>query len=142
MNYALLVKIKLTPITGGKNKLMQEVIKIPVNDTIKLEEMYKLIGCRVIDIKNTYACNNPVTGYVRPLTMVFDDEFLLQSIPAPNLIASILYGYGQWHHEMICGNVILCDTTEDGECVGFSEDEASELADKLGNIAAKLNEGK
>lgn len=101
--------------------------KFVTTKSLELERCYDLIGCRLIDIHTVCDGN---------LLLISDDEFLLNNIPIPNLMAS------QLDRCVLCGKVILCRTNNDGECVPFSEAEADLLISLLkriqGNIVASL----
>lgn len=122
-NYIIL----FTPEIDG-DKLCSVITK-EVCDTksLELERRYDLIDCRLIDIHTVCDGN---------LLLIFDDEFLLNHIPIPNVMAS------QLDRCVLCGKVILCRTNNDGECVPFTETEADLLISLLkriqGNIVASL----
>lgn len=128
--YAILIEV------GVKDGAIKNKLSIvPFKDTIKLDDMYRLIGCRLIDIRETRELHSKV-GTIRPLSMVFDDEFLLHGGEViPNVAASLLYGYLQ-HGQMICGNVLLCDVDAEGNSIGFSEQEADNITKTLDKLLA------
>lgn len=122
-NYIIL----FTPEIDG-NKLCSVITKEVCNTkSLELERCYDLIDCRLIDIHTVCDGN---------LLLIFDDEFLLNHIPIPNVMAS------QLDRCVLCGKVILCRTDNDGECVPFTEAEADLLISLLkriqGNIVASL----
>ncbi len=130
MNYAILIETS-TEDSALDNKFS----KVSFEGNIKLKDMYRLIGCRLIDIKETNGLVCSGVGIIRPLSMVFDDEFLLNGNKQPNIAASLLYGWLQ-HGEMIHGNVLLCDTDADGNSIGFSEQETDNLIKNLEKLLA------
>lgn len=122
----------LIEVSEKDGVLKHNISTVPFKDKIKLDDMYKLIGCRLIGIEETREYYSKV-GTIRPLSMVFDDEFLLHDEAIPNIIASSLYGV--WEHgNVICGNVLLCDVDTEGNSIGFSEQEANDIAKTLDKL--------
>ena len=90
-------------------------------NSLELETMYNWIGngCRCIDI----AESTVVTSISSNLLLIFDDEFLLNTInPEPNKIASLLFGYGYKTNDCLCGNVIIAKGVGD-RTEGFTDEE-------------------
>lgn len=88
---------------------------------LELVTMYQWIGngCRYIDIKESAI----VTNIKSNLLLIFDDEFLLNTLnPEPNKIASLLFGYGYKTNECLCGNVIIAKGVG-GSTEGFTDEE-------------------
>lgn len=105
-------------------------------DSVSLKTMYKLCECDCIDIKTIFPLYN--------VAVVYDDEFLLNKSGDDlyaNQLASILYGYNQ-HGECLCGSVMLCETTEDGDCVPFEESKADNLIALLESIDKQIGDVK
>ncbi len=102
-------KIKVIKLTQGI--IQPEIIEID-NDNF-LDECYKHINCRCIDI---------VTGIYKDqyVDIVVDDEGLLRDDRIVNPIAWYLYSKCR-PDAPIVGNAILCDTNEDGETISISE---------------------
>ena len=97
-----------------------------------LEYYYKKIGCRTITFVSCYALNG-IEG-LENLSMIVDDEALLQETPPPiNAAATLLYGYRQ-HGQAIFGNAILVDTdTETGETKSLTWEQAAAVINWLNN---------
>lgn len=84
-NYIILFSLEI-----DGNKLYFIITKEVCNTkNLKIERCYDLIDCRLIDIH---------TVYDRNLLLIFYDEFLLNHIPIPNLMAS------QLDRCVLCGN--------------------------------------
>ncbi len=103
----------------------------------ELKTMYDWIGCDFIEIGQSII-NDKMDCDVK---LVFDEEFLLKNEPKVNKIASLLFGYGILHDEVLCGNVLLAKDilNEKGEpeLTGFSEGEIKKLASII-DIAKNL----
>lgn len=125
MGYIVLLKTVL------ENNLVENIIqKIPHIGDIELETLYKHCECRCIDIKDIDTSWLETENVVA----VYDDEFLLKGGELyANQLASVLYGYLE-HGECLCGNVLLCKTTEDGDCIPFDEAEADNIVNLLGKL--------
>jgi len=100
--------------------------------------MYKLCECELIDIKDIpiqlVEFNNEL-GIIPAVTLIFDEEFLLKNQkPIANEIASVIFGYGRMHDQCLCGNVLLCYTNEEGDCMPFSESETNGIIKCLKRI--------
>lgn len=125
MGYMVLLKTVLDD-SGVKNVIQ----KISHAGEIKLGTMYKHCECRCIDIKEIDTSLLDMENIVA----VYDDEFLLKGGELyANQLASVLYGYLE-HGECLCGNVLLCKTTEDGDCIPFDETEADNVVKSLGKL--------
>lgn len=124
MQYVVLVKTVVDE-NGNKKNVIEKVAHV---GDIELKTMYKLCECEYIDIKEVPFRLSWFDGemcIIPAVTMVFDDEFLLNhSKPIANELASLVYGYGQIHYQCLCGSVMLCVTNQDGDCVPFQESEA------------------
>ena len=94
---------------------------------LELETMYDRIGCDFIEIGRSII-NDKMDCNVK---LVFDEEFLLKNEPIPNKIASLLFGYGILHDEVLCGNVLIAKDilNEEGEpeLGGFNDGEMKKL---------------
>lgn len=44
------------------------------------------------------------------------------------------FGYGRMHDQCLCGNVLLCYTNEEGDCMPFSESETNGIIKCLKRI--------
>ena len=90
---------------------------------LELETMHEWIGCDFIEIGQS-VINDKMDCNVK---LVFDEEFLLKNEPQANKIASLLFGYGILHDEVLCGNVLIAkdviNEEEEVELGGFSEGE-------------------
>lgn len=100
--------------------------------------MYKLCECELIDIKDIplqlVEFDNEL-GIIPAVTLIFDEEFLLKNQkPIANEIASVIFGYGRMHDQCLCGNVLLCYTNEEGDCMPFSENETNGIIKCLKRI--------
>ena len=104
---------------------------------LELETMYDWIGCDLIEIGQS-VINDKMDCNVK---LVFDEEFLLKNEPQVNKIASLLFGYGILHDEVLCGNVLIAKDVlnEEGELElgGFNEGEIKKLESIIG-IASNL----
>lgn len=104
---------------------------------LELETMYDWIGCDLIEIGQS-VINDKMDCNVK---LVFDEEFLLKSKPQVNKIASLLFGYGILHDEVLCGNVLIAKDVlnEEGdlELGGFNEGEIKKL-ESIIDIARNL----
>lgn len=119
MDYVILLKTVLE-----NNTVANIIQRIPHTGDIELATMYKYCECRCIDVKNI---NTSFLDNMKNIVVIFDEEFLLKSGDIyANEIASVLYGYLE-HGECLCGNVMLCKTTDDGDCVPFEEKEADRI---------------
>lgn len=94
---------------------------------LELETMYDWIGCDLIEIGQS-VINDKMDCNVK---LVFDEEFLLKNEPQVNKIASLLFGYGILHDEVLCGNVLIAKDVlnEEGEpeLSGFNDGEIKKL---------------
>ena len=102
-----------------------------------LETMYDWIDCELIEIGQS-VINDKMDCNVK---LVFDEEFLLKNEPQVNKIASLLFGYGILHDEVLCGNVLIAKDilNEEGEqeLGGFNEGEIKKL-ESIIDIARNL----
>jgi hypothetical protein len=141
MNYLVLVKTVVDD--NGKRNVIE---KIPYDGEVSLKSAYELIGCETIDIEEVpfYArkFRHELT-FIPKMTFIFDDEFLLKhSKPVANELASLAFGYGKFHNQCLCGNVLLCDTNEEGESFPFDEDYANMVVKCLKRIGNHVDEVK
>lgn len=94
---------------------------------LELETMYDWIGCDLIEIGQS-VINDKMDCNVK---LVFDEEFLLKNEPQVNKIASLLFGYGILHDEVLCGNVLIAkdvlNKEDEPELGGFNEGEIKKL---------------
>lgn len=136
MNYAILLKTVVD--ANSKTNSVEKVPMMEVFPTISLESMYKLCECELVDIKDMplqLVEFDGELGIIPAVTLVFDEEFLLKNEkPVANELASVIYGYGRLHDQCLCGNVLLCYTNEEGECMPFSEGEANAIVKCLTRI--------
>lgn len=99
--------------------------------------MHEWIGCDFIEIGQS-VINDKMDCNVK---LVFDEEFLLKNEPQANKIASLLFGYGILHDEVLCGNVLIAkdviNEEEEVELGGFSEGEIKKL-ESIIDIARNL----
>ena len=104
---------------------------------LELETMYDRIGCDFIEIGQSII-NDKMDCNVK---LVFDEEFLLKNEPITNKIASLLFGYGILHDEVLCGNVLIAKDVlnEEGEPEfgGFNDGEIKKL-ESIIDIARNL----
>ena len=103
---------------------------------LELETMHEWIGCDFIEIGQS-VINDKMDCNVK---LVFDEEFLLKNEPQANKIASLLFGYGILHDEVLCGNVLIAKDVineEEVELGGFSEGEIKKL-ESIIDIARNL----
>lgn len=133
MNYVILVKTNI-----DNNIKHNSIEKIPYKEKISLESMYKLCECDLVDIKDIplqLVEFDSELEIIPAVTLVFDEEFLLKSEkPVANELASVIYGYGRLHDQCLCGNVLLCYTNEEGDCLPFCESEANGIIKCLKRI--------
>lgn len=98
-----------------------------LEEKLELETMYDWIGCDFIEIGQSII-NDKMDCSVK---LVFDEEFLLKNEPQVNKIASLLFGYGILHDEVLCGNVLIAKDVlnEEGETElsGFNDGEIKKL---------------
>jgi hypothetical protein len=135
--YIILLKSYL-----DEDGVLQEAIEqVPHNGNIGLKKLYELIGCDIVDVKETQPAgyNLMSTCVMLPaMTLVFDDEFLLKTDnPQANRLASVLNGYPWRHSQCLCGNVVICDSTEDGEMVPFDEEATAKIVSGLEKLYAE-----
>lgn len=94
---------------------------------LELKTMYDWIGCDLIEIGQS-VINDKMDCNVQ---LIFDEEFLLKNEPQVNKIASLLFGYGILHDEVLCGNVLIAKDVlnEEGEpeLSGFNDGEIKKL---------------
>lgn len=106
-------------------------------EKLELETMYDWLGCDFIDISDSVISDKMDCN----VKLVFDEEFLLKNEPQDNKIASLLFGYGILHDEVLCGNVLIAKDVlnEEGEpeLGGFNEGEIKKLENIIG-IAKNL----
>lgn len=106
-------------------------------EKLELETMYDWLGCDFIDISDSVISDKMDCN----VKLVFDEEFLLKNEPQANKIASLLFGYGILHDEVLCGNVLIAKDVlnEEGEpeLGGFNEGEIKKLENIIG-IAKNL----
>lgn len=95
-----------------------------------LEEAYKIIGCRCVDCRS-FEYNGIYYD------VWFDDEFLLKNGPLyPTLFLGKLKPN---YFDVICGNFIIAKCNEEGETIGISTNEVSELGNFMEDSIEKLN---
>ena len=98
-----------------------------LEEKLELETMYDWIGCDFIEIGQSII-NDKMDCSVK---LVFDEDFLLKNEPQVNKIASLLFGYGILHDEVLCGNVLIAKDVlnEEGEpeLSGFNDGEIKKL---------------
>lgn len=132
MGYVILLKTVLE-----NNTVTNIIQRIPHTGEIELKTMYKYCECDCIDIKDM---DTPYLDNMKNIVAIFDDEFLLKNGDIyANEIASVLYGYLK-HGECLCGNVLLCKTTDDGDCVPFEEQEADKLMELLNLLESTIQD--
>lgn len=141
MNYLVLVKTVVDD--NGKRNVIE---KIPYDGEVSLKSAYELIGCETIDIKEAPFHAIPLSDvivFLPKMTFIFDDEFLLKhSKPVANEIASLAFGYGRLHDQCLCGNVLFCETNEEGENFPFDEIYANALVNQLKTLGNYVSEVK
>lgn len=135
MNYLVLVKTVVDD--NGKRNVIE---KIPYDGEVSLKSAYELIGCEIIDIKevpfHAMMFRREIV-FMPDITLIFDDEFLLKhSKPVVNELASMVFG------QALCGNVLLCETNEEGESFPFDEDYADMVVKCLKRIGNHVDEVK
>lgn len=139
MNYLVLVKTVVDD--NGKRNVIE---KIPYDGEVSLKSAYELIGCEIIDIKEVPFHAIPFDReivFMPDITLIFDDEFLLKhSKPVANEIASLAFGYGKLHDECLCGNVLFCETNEEGENFPFDEARANAFVKQLKILGNHVSE--
>lgn len=135
MNYLVLVKTVVDD--NGKRNVIE---KIPYYGEVSLKSAYELIGCEIIDIKEVPFHAIPLSDvivFMSDITLIFDDEFLLKhSKPVVNELASMVFG------QPLCGNVLLCETNEEGESFPFDEARTHALVKQLKTLGNHANEMK
>ena len=141
MNYLVLVKTVVDD--NGKRNVIE---KIPYDGEVSLKSAYELCECETIDIKEVPFHAIPFSDeivFLPKMTFIFDDEFLLKhSKPVANEIASLAFGYGRLHDECLCGNVLFCETNEEGENIPFDEIHANALVKQLKTLGNHVSEMK
>lgn len=139
MNYLVLVKTVVDD--NGKRNVIE---KIPYDGEVSLKSAYELCECETIDIKEVPFHAIPLSDvivFLPKMTFVFDDEFLLKhSQPVANEIASLAFGYGRLHDQCLCGNVLFCETNEEGENIPFDEIHANALVKQLKTFGNHVSE--
>ena len=141
MNYLVLVKTVVDD--NGKRNVIE---KIPYDREVSLKSAYELCECETIDIKEVPFHAIPLSDvivFLPKMTFIFDDEFLLKhSKPVANEIASLAFGYGRLHNQCLCGNVLFCETNEEGENIPFDEARANALVKQLKILGNHVREMK
>lgn len=106
-------------------------------EKLELETMYNWIGCDFIEIGQSVISDKMDCD----VKLVFDEEFLLKDEPQANKIASLLFGYGVLHNEVLCGNVLIAkdvlNKEGEPELGGFNDGEMKKLENIIG-IAKNL----
>lgn len=106
-------------------------------EKLELETMYNWIGCDFIEIGQSVISDKMDCD----VKLVFDEEFLLKNEPQANKIASLLFGYGVLHNEVLCGNVLIAkdvlNKEGEPELGGFNDGEMKKLENIIG-IAKNL----
>lgn len=96
-------------------------------EKLELKTMYEWIGCDFIEIGQSVISDKMDCN----VKLVFDEAFLLKNEPQANKIASLLFGYGILHDEVLCGDVLIVKDVlnEEGEpeLGGFNEGEMKKL---------------
>lgn len=135
MNYLVLVKTVVDD--NGKRNVIE---KIPYYGEVSLKSAYELCECETIDIKEVPFHAIPLSDvivFLPKMTFIFDDEFLLKhSKPVANEIASLAFG------QALCGNVLLCETNEEGESFPFDEARTYALVKQLKTLGNHVEEMK
>ena len=88
-----------------------------------LEEMYRLIGCDLIDIAQVEVGGKFFDVYC-------DDEFLLKEKPVPTLFLE--------DEQVLCGNLVFTVCDKDGKLEDISEEDIDKLIDFILIQAVKL----
>ena len=118
--------------------------KSPYDGEVALKSAYELCECETIDIKEVPFHAIPLSDvivFLPKMTFIFDDEFLLKhSKPLANEIASLAFGYGNLHDECLCGNVLFCETNEEGENFPFDEARANAFVKQLKILGNHVSE--
>lgn len=139
MNYLVLVKTVVDD--NGKRNVIE---KIPYDGEVSLKSAYELCECETIDIKEVPFHAIPLSDvivFLPKMTFIFDDEFLLKhSKPVAKEIASLAFGYGRLHNQCLCGNVLFCETNEEGENFPFDEIYANALVKQLKTLGNHVSE--
>lgn len=109
------------------NMLLLDVEKQELRevDCNKLEDYYREINCRCIDIREV-SLINPKKKVSLDFDMIFDDEFLLKS---GKQIPSVLRL--NQNNIYLLGNVIICKHDRYGNTVGLSDDEKKYIEESL-----------
>ena len=135
MNYLVLVKTVVDD--NGKRNVIE---RIPYDGEVSLKSAYELCECETIDIKEVPFHAIPFDReivFMPDVTLIFDDEFLLKhSKPVVNELASMVFG------QALCGNVLLCETNEEGESFPFDEARTHALVKQLKTLGNHVNEMK
>ena len=122
----------------------QELREVECNS---LDDYYKEIDCRCIDVKEVFVinCNTKKSMYI---DVIYDDEFLLTS---NRKIPSVLYVTEKNGLEtFLLGNVIFARHNKDGEIESLSDEQMDfikscvedipfEVIDEITNIRIKMN---
>ena len=122
----------------------QELREVECKD---LEDYYKEIGCRCIDIKEVFVINRNTKKNMY-IDVIYDDEFLLTN---NRKIPSVLYITERNNLETyLLGNVIFARHNRNGEIESLSDEQLEfikscmteipfEVIDEISNIRIKMN---
>ena len=89
-----------------------------------LEEMYRLIGCDLIDIAQVKVGGKFFDVYC-------DDEFLLKDNPVPTLFID--------NETVLCGNLIFTTRNDEGKAAKITNDDVKKLTNFLSKQENKLH---
>lgn len=124
-------KIKVLFVNSKASKPSDKFVYQEINNNI--QEFYKMIGCRTIDIPSRKI------GGTR-FDFIVDDEFLLKINDEENSIPSVvLFDVLGNIQEIFFGNVIICNHDDQGETIGLSVQEAKKIINNITKIYDREN---
>lgn len=112
----------LTLEVDHKNKAIFPHVRFIDSENV-LEEMYKIIGCDLVEIVQIKVGGKYFDVYC-------DEEFLLKEKPVPTLFLS--------NEQVLCGNLIFTTCDEEGKLGGVTAEDIDKLIDFILVQAVKL----
>ena len=110
-------KIKVMILDGISEPVITEI-------TDSLDEYYKIIGCRVIELPERKI------GGIR-YWIICDEEFLLTESQSPENISSICYRDGKCA-EIILGKIIIVKPGRGGKCASLTDEDIERIRENIG----------
>lgn len=117
-----MIPVMTLEIDHKSKKILQHVREIDSENI--LDEMYKIIGCDVVDLVEIKVEGKFYDVYC-------DDEFLLKDNPVPTLFID--------NETVLCGNLIFTTRNDEGKAAKITNDDVKKLTNFLSKQENKLH---